>query len=177
MNCCLHMINNNNNNSKKLIDITKTQYYGKVNTDFVPRVANAKSSVSFPLRSGKAVPSWAPTFLREPIPTSPSFTTGNIPFVSESRFCSAFGLTKPSTFTLRNDFFMCPPFHSYKILDEYDKNNIVIKERIYFYGDETHDGVGYEQYHDITFRSNGKYEIRIENLQTNKIQTYIFTIY
>ena len=95
----------------------------------------------------------------------------------ESRFCSAFGLTKPSTFTLRNDFFMCPPFHSYKILDEYDKNNIVIKERKYFYGDETHDGVGYEQYHDITFRSNGKYEIRIENLQTNKIQTYIFTIY
>ena len=111
MNWCLCMINNNN--SKKIIDIMKTQYYGKVN----------------------------------------------------------------ATFTLRNDFFMCPPFHSYTILDDYDKNNIVINETKYFYGDETHDGVGYEQYHDISFHTHGKYEIRIENLQTNKIQTYIFTIY
>ena len=110
MDYCLCMINNN---SKKIIDITKTQYYGKINT----------------------------------------------------------------IFTLRNDFFLYPPFHSYKILDDYDKNNIVIKETKYFYGDETHDGAGYEQYHAISFRTNGKYEIRIQNLQTNKIQTYIFTIY
>ena len=81
MNCCFWMMNNNKN---KIIDINKTQYYGKVDT----------------------------------------------------------------VFTLRNDFFMCPPFHSYKILDDYDKHNIVIKETKYFFGEETHDGAGYEQYHN-----------------------------
>lgn len=81
-----------------------------------------------------------------------------------------------TTFTLRNDFFLYPPFHSYKILDDYDKNNIIIKERQYSYGDKNHEGAGYKQYHDISFLTNGNYEIRIENLRTDKIQTYIFTI-
>ena len=79
-------------------------------------------------------------------------------------------------FTLRNDFFMCPPFHSYNIIDNYDKKNIVINEIKYFFGDETHDGAGYQQYHDISFLTSGKYEIRIQDLQNDKIQTYIFII-
>ena len=132
MNCCFWMMNNNKN---KIIDITNTRYYGKVDT----------------------------------------------------------------VFTLRNDFFMCPPFHSYKILDDYDKHNIVIKETKYFFGEETHDGAGYEQYHNISFITSGKYEIHIQDLRTdastkfpasspnaavlrtfasgsNKIQTYMFII-
>jgi hypothetical protein len=81
------------------------------------------------------------------------------------------------TFTLRNDFFLYPPFHLYKILDDYDRNNIIIKERNNFDGDKICEGAGYEQYHDISFRTNGNYEIRIQNLKTNEIQKYVFTIY
>ena len=99
-------------NSKKIIDISKTQYYDKVDT----------------------------------------------------------------TFTLKNNFFMCPPFYAYKILDDYDKNNIVIKETKYFYDDKNNEGAGHKLYHDISFHTNGKYEIRIQNLRTDKIQTYIFII-
>ena len=80
------------------------------------------------------------------------------------------------TFILRNDFFMCPPFYSYKILDDYNKTHIEIKEIKYIYGDEMMDDVGYEQYHHISFCTNGKYEIHIQNLRTNKIQTYTFII-
>ena len=81
-----------------------------------------------------------------------------------------------TVFTLINDFFMCPPFHSYKILDDYDKNHIVIKETKYFYDDKNNEGAGHKQYHDISFRTSGKYEIHIQDLRTDKIQTYVFII-
>jgi hypothetical protein len=106
-----------------------------------------------------------------------------------------------SIFTLRNDYFMCPPFYSYKILDdygcgirsvvednhayseglrrspeEYDKNHIVIKTTKHFYDEKNYEGAGHKQYHDISFITHGKYEIRIQNLRTNQIQTYIFVI-
>lgn len=80
-------------------------------------------------------------------------------------------------FTLRNDYFMCPPFHSYKIVDDYDKNNIVMTVTKHYYDDANkNEGAGYKQYHDITFNTNGKYEIRIQNLRTLQIHTYIFVI-
>jgi len=79
-------------------------------------------------------------------------------------------------FIFRNDFFLCPPFFENKILNDYDKNHIVIKDIKYFYGDETHDGSGYELYHNISFLSNGIYEIHIENLRTNIIEKYTFII-
>ena len=80
-------------------------------------------------------------------------------------------------FTLRNDYFMCPPFNSYKILNDYDKNNIVIKDTKIFYNEKNNEGAGYKQYHDISFHTHGKHEINIQNLRTNKIQTYTFKIW
>ena len=79
-------------------------------------------------------------------------------------------------FVFRNDFFLCPPFNGNKILDDYDKNNITIKDNKIFYGDETHDGAGYEQYHNISFHKNGKYKIHIQNLRNNEVKTYLFII-
>lgn len=82
-----------------------------------------------------------------------------------------------SIFTLRNDYFMCPPFYSYKILDDYDKNHIVINTTKYFYDNaKGNEGAGHKQYHDISFITHGTYEIRIQNLRTKQIQTYIFVI-
>ena len=82
-----------------------------------------------------------------------------------------------SIFTLRNDFFLFPPFYSYKILDDYDKNHIVINTTKHFYDNaKGNEGAGHKQYHDISFITHGTYEIRIQNLRTNQIQTYIFVI-
>ena len=53
---------------------------------------------------------------------------------------------------------------------------ILIKTTKIYYGDEMQEGAGYKQYHNISFLSNGTYEIRIENLRTNKIETYTFVI-
>ena len=79
-------------------------------------------------------------------------------------------------FVFRNDFFLYPPFNGHKILDDYDKNNITIKDNKIYYCDELQEGAGYKQYHNISFLKNGKYEIHIQNLRTNEIEVYTFVI-
>lgn len=82
-----------------------------------------------------------------------------------------------TVFTLRNDFFMCPPFHEYKILDNYDKQNIVIKdEHIHVPEHDNRDGAGKEQYHHISFLRKGTYVMDIYMLRTDDVQSYTFVI-
>ena len=80
-------------------------------------------------------------------------------------------------FMFRNDFFLCPPFYNYKILEDYDKEHTIIKETDrYYYGDELADGAGYEIYNRISFLEKGIYTINIQNLRTDNVQTYTFVI-
>lgn len=79
-------------------------------------------------------------------------------------------------FTFRNDFFLYPPFHSYKILDDYKNDcNIIITETKVFYGDKN-EGAGHKHYHHLSFQTDGMYVIHIQNSRTNNIEPYTFII-
>jgi len=84
-----------------------------------------------------------------------------------------YGNTK-TVFFLQNNFFSAPPFKSYEIINNYDKTNILIKDK----GeqqDELIDG-GSKKWHDFFFKRNGRYEIQIKDLRTELIHTLVFTI-
>lgn len=78
-------------------------------------------------------------------------------------------------FILKNLHFSVWPGASYKIIDNYDKTNVLIKTtQIILYPGEM--GTPYINWHDITFQTSGIYKIQIRNVNKNTIKTLIFTI-